>query len=138
MKAEKAYEEVGGECCKRPSYERNAKIYGLEPTTFARRIKGKTKERKEAHINDQRLTPEEENVLVNWILQTAAWGFPPRPSRVRYMARDMLYKKEDHKALGIHWVDKFLSQHPCLIKKFSHSLDKERALTHHLLEHINT
>ena len=53
------------------------------------------------------------------------------------MAQGMLYKKEDYKALGIHWVDKFLKQHPCLMKKFSQPLDKERALTHCLPARIN-
>ena len=42
LKAEKAYEEVGGDC-KRPSCERIARSYGLEPSTLGRRIKGKTK-----------------------------------------------------------------------------------------------
>ncbi len=58
------------------------------------------------------------------------WGWPPRVSRVRYMACEMLVAKNDYRKLGINWVHRFVRRHSELRSCFSQPLDKERAATH--------
>jgi len=50
----------------------------------------------------QRLSPVEEEVLRDWILKLASWGWPPRIDQLRGMAAELLKAKSDTKELGIH------------------------------------
>lgn len=115
---------------KKPHLTPIALYYGLVPTTLARRIAGKTRSHQEAHQHEQRLSPAEEQALESWVLQVAEWGWPPRVTSVRHMAKEMLAEKDDHKELGINWVASFLRRHPDLQSRFSQPLDKERVATH--------
>lgn len=115
---------------KKPQIERIARSHGLVSTTLSRRIAGKTQARNEAHSKEQKLTWEEEQALEEWTIQTSAWGWPPRVSRLRHMAIDILRFRNNYDELGLNWVEKFLQRHPKLTGRFSQPLDKERALSH--------
>ena len=109
------------------SIRKIARQYGISHSTLGDRIHGKVSKKDEAKRR-QRLTPEEEEAIVGWILRLQAWGWPPRVERTRSMAKELLNKKGDTEALGINWIQKFLSRHPELKTRYSPPLDKERAL----------
>ena len=52
-----------------------------------------------AHSNQQRLTPEQEDFLVDWILDKDSRAQPPSRPRVREMATQLLHMNSDYKPL---------------------------------------
>lgn len=55
-----------------------------------------------------------------------AWGWPPRISVLKEMAKHLLSVKSDTQAVGQHWYKNFLIRHPNLKAKYSRSLDQNR------------
>ncbi len=129
-KAFVAYNISEDPSAEKPSIRLIAREYGLIHTTLLRRVTGKTQSHQEAHEDEQRLSPTKEEALKSWICQMSEWGWPPRVSRVRYMACEMLVAKNDYRKLGINWVHRFVRRHSELRSCFSQPLDKERAATH--------
>jgi len=101
--------------------------YGIPKSTLIGRINGATSS-VIARQRKQRLSPEEESVLVKWITRLQVWGWPARVEQARFMAEDLLRAKGDSKPLGINWTQKFLKRHKQLKTKYIPPLDKERAL----------
>jgi hypothetical protein len=62
-----------------------AKAYSIPRSTLQDRIAGATNSQK-SHYNQQRLTPEQESFLVDWILEQDTNGYPPSHARAREMA----------------------------------------------------
>ena len=124
------YENSSDPLRKKPAIEPIALYYGIVPTTLRRRVAGKSRSHQEASKSQQRLSPAEEQALKSWILQVEEWGWPPKISLVRHMAKELLIAKGDHKELGRNWINKFLDRHPELQSRFSQPLDKDRAATH--------
>ena len=116
------------------SIRKIAKEHGLAFSSLQARIgpKGSAscQTNKEYDEKRQRLSPEEEEALVDWILQMEAWGWPPRCLQLRFMAIELLCLKGDTAPLGVNWNSKFLHRHPNLSTRFTQSLDKERAMMH--------
>ena len=100
--------------------------YGVAKTTLDNRIRGRISKLEEAERR-QRLTPQEEEAIVAWMLRLQAWGWPPRAEQIRSMVVDLLTKKGDTKALGINWLSKFLSRHPEVKTRYVAQVNKERA-----------
>ena len=88
-----------------------AKEHNVATQTLFDRIKGK-KARSASHENQQRLTIEEEQVLLGWILGLQAGGWSTRVAQIRRMAQEILTTKGDSKPIGVNWTQKFLSRHP--------------------------
>ena len=116
------------EACKsnQKSMRKVAKQYGIPKSSLHDRVNGKMT-RKEEHQRRQKLSPQEELEIVNWLHRLQAWGWPSRIDQVREMAAELLKKKGDTQNLGIHWGQKFLGRHQQLKKAFVPSLDKKRA-----------
>ena len=108
------------------SVRKIAQQYGLPKSSLHDRINGK-KTRKEEHQRRQRLSPQEELAIVNWLLRLQAWGWPARIDLIREMAAELLKKKGDTQTLGIHWGLKFLGRHPQLKPAFITPHDQRRA-----------
>ena len=117
------------EACKshQKSMRKVAKQYGIPKSSLHNRVNGKMT-RKEEHQRRQKLSPQEELAIVNWLHRLQAWGWPSRIDQVREMAVELLKKKGDTQNLGIHWGQKFLSRHQQLKRTFVPSLDKKRAV----------
>ena len=96
--------------------------------TITRRIQG-GRSHTEAMRRRQRLSPEEENELVEWSRQLEEWGWPARISQLKKMAKDMLVLKGDMENLRKNWTAKWLKRHPEMKSKFVLPLDKSRAMT---------
>ncbi|KAF2688300.1 hypothetical protein K458DRAFT_464661 [Lentithecium fluviatile CBS 122367] len=67
------------------SQQAAAKAYNIPQSTFVDRLKGATTMRA-SHYHQQRLTPEQENFLVDWILNQDMKCYPPSHARAREMA----------------------------------------------------
>jgi hypothetical protein len=76
-----------------------AVAYGIPRSTLQHRVRGR-KPRATAHTNQQRLTPEQEAILVGWILMEDARAHPPTHPRVREMATRILVMNSDQRPLG--------------------------------------
>jgi hypothetical protein len=94
-----------------PSQNAAADAYGLPRSTLQERIKGR-KNARESHAHQQRLAPEQEEFLVEWILEEEQRGYPPSHSRAREMAARVLRMNGDIRPLGRKWLRKFLDRNP--------------------------
>ena len=88
-----------------------ATSYNIPRSTLQERLKGRTNAR-ESHEHQQRLSRNQEEFLVEWILEEDERGFPPSHARTREMAARILRINGDTKPLGKKWVVKFLERNP--------------------------
>jgi hypothetical protein len=63
------------------------KRYGVSRATILRRLRGKTKPRRQAHENDQLLSSKEEEALVRWCKELTKAGHPLPHAMLSAMAR---------------------------------------------------
>lgn len=99
-----------------------ARLYAVSKTTLYQRIKGRQDQLSYA-VSKQRLTPQEEESIQNWILEIQSWGFSLRVAQLREMAEELLQAKQDFKELSKNWTVEFLNCHPVLQSKYSRTLD---------------
>jgi DNA-binding Lrp family transcriptional regulator len=88
-----------------------AKKWGVPRSTLQERVKGRSRHAI-AHSYQQRLTPEQEEFLVEWILDEDSRAQPPSHPRVREMATRILRMNGDTRPLGQLWVPHFLKRNP--------------------------
>ena len=93
------------------SLRKAAEAYEVPRSTLQDRMNGR-QPNAIAHSNQQRLTPEQEGFLVDWILEEDSRAQPPSHPRVREMATRILHMNGDHKPLGQRWVAHFIARNP--------------------------
>ncbi|KAJ8115538.1 hypothetical protein OPT61_g2826 [Boeremia exigua] len=93
------------------SQRKAAAAYGVPRSTLQERINGR-QPNAIAHSNQQRLTPEQEAFLVDWILDEDSRAQPPSHPRVREMATRILHMNGDYEPLGQLWVPHFINRNP--------------------------
>ncbi|GMG43821.1 unnamed protein product [Aspergillus oryzae var. brunneus] len=106
-----------------------ARIYNIPRTTLRRRLNGHTF-RAETRANGHKLTQNEENSLVHWILSLDQRGAPPRPAHVREMANILLLKRgfsDTPTTVGENWVYTFIKRREELKTQFSRRYNYQRA-----------
>jgi hypothetical protein len=103
-----------------------ARAYGIPQSTLSTRIHG-TKSRRTAHADQQRLTPEQESFLVDWILEQDMHGYPPSHERAREMAIRILRMNGDLEPLGKHWLPAFIKRNPRVASVIGRKLEVPRA-----------
>jgi hypothetical protein len=81
------------------SQRKAAKAWGVPRSTLQERLHGR-QPNAIAHSNQQRLTPEQEHFLVEWILEEDSRAQPPSHPRVREMATRILTMNGDYEPLG--------------------------------------
>lgn len=86
--AVKAYVEAKGSL----SITQAARLYMVSKTTLYHSIQGRRDQLSYA-FSKQRLTPEEEESIQNWVLEIQSWGFPPRITQLLKMAEELLQAK---------------------------------------------
>ena len=74
----------------------------------------------------QRLSPEQEKHLANWVLRQEALNYAPTHAQVRVIATNVLKRAGDNKPLGKKWTTHFLNRHPELKTKLGRQTDWER------------
>ena len=97
-----------------------ARVYNVPRTTLQRRLNGHTF-RPEQRANSHKLTPNEEESLVRWILSLDQRGAAPRPAHIQEMADILLSKRGDPTitTVGDKWVYNFVKRHDQLKSRFS-------------------
>jgi hypothetical protein len=84
----------------------------------------------EKHANGLKLSTNEEESLIKWILDLSKRGLPPRPSLVRQMANHLLSQRGSQHApqqVGENWVYNLVKRRPDLKSRFSRRYNYERA-----------
>ena len=102
-----------------------ARIYSVDHRKLGRRIHG-MRPRRDIPANSRKLTDLEESVLVQYILDLAAKGFPPRLSVVGDMANRLLASR-DAPPVGTRWPSNFVKRRPELRTRFQRKYDYQRA-----------
>jgi hypothetical protein len=93
------------------SQRKAAQAYGVPRSTLQERLQGR-QPNVIAHQHQQRLTPEQERFLVEWILEEDSRAQPPSHPRVREMATRILHMNGDYQPLGQLWVSHFVARNP--------------------------
>ncbi|KAK7182772.1 hypothetical protein PSPO01_11111 [Paraphaeosphaeria sporulosa] len=103
-----------------------AKAYGIPLSTLHGRLRGATTSAL-SHQHQQRLTPLQEDFLVEWILEEDARACPPSHARTREMATRILRMNGDTQPLGRLWVSHFIKRQPRIASIIGKKLDAQRA-----------
>jgi hypothetical protein len=103
-----------------------AKAWGVPRSTLQYRLAGQ-QPHAIAHQHQQRLSPEQEEFLVDWIPDEDARAQPPPHARVREMATRLLQLGGDHDPLGQRWLQSFLARQPRVSSIVGRSIEAARA-----------
>jgi hypothetical protein len=105
-----------------------AKLFSIPYTTLHARHAGRSL-RADTRANNHKLTQNEEDVLVEWILSMDSRGAAPRLSTVREMANILLAERGSTplSTVGINWPTNFVKRHKELCIRFSRRYDYQRA-----------
>jgi hypothetical protein len=104
---------------------RAAAAYGIPRSTLHQRRTG-TQNPRVGHANQQRLTPDQEQFLVEWILEQDQQGFPPSHARAREMATRVLRSGGDYSPPGKAWLPKFIQRNPRVASCIGRRIDASR------------
>ncbi|KAM5510097.1 transposase [Fusarium oxysporum f. sp. phaseoli] len=102
-----------------------ARKHAIPRSTLRGRKKGSTNAR-DAQIEHQKLSQEQEKFLVNWILNEEEAGRAPTKKNIQGFGQLIL--KHDNQAVmvGNHWVNRFISRHEDIKMKLSRPVDAVR------------
>ena len=101
------------------------RIYCVDHEKLSRRKRG-IQPRRDIPANSRKLTDLEESVLIQYILDLAVKGFPPRVSIVGDMANRLLATR-DAPRVGTRWASSFINRRPELRTRFQRKYDYQRA-----------
>ena len=99
------------------SINKAAALYGIPPRTLGGRINQGRQNRQIAHKDQQLLSIEQEEKLVEWIIRCSTWGLSPR----KILVEEMAFRIADIQdvriyRIGIHWYDRFVVRHSSKIE----------------------
>jgi len=108
-----------------------AREHGVDWSTLARRVSGAAKSRSEAHSHRQALSPDEEDILVDYIRHASLSGHPPPISLLYEIAETIRQNRIPPpsfplRPLGKHWAQKFRDRHTEIKSVWSRRLDTSR------------
>ena len=107
------------------SFRQAALRHGVNRQTVANRILG-MESRQEAHASEQRLTPDQEQSLVHWILTQEALGYAPSHGLVKELAQRLLQAAGITKPLGKDWLKAFKKRNPAIRTKMGKRIEYKR------------
>ncbi|KAL8377079.1 hypothetical protein RB595_007969 [Gaeumannomyces hyphopodioides] len=90
---------------------RAARLWGIPRSTLRHRLEG-TLPIRQSQEPYQRIAPEQEKRLADWILLQASLGLPPTHAEVRFFAQEILRQGGASQPLGKHWIRGFLGRYP--------------------------
>jgi len=95
-----------------PSQGLLAQKYGIARSTLQARISGRTSKIESAG-RQQKIRPDEEELLVEYLRETARRGFPDTLKRATRRANEILRMRsgDPDVAVGQHWLDRFMDRH---------------------------
>ena len=96
------------------SIRQAALAYNVPPKSLENRLNGRVA-RVNTRANNHKLTPTEEQVLIQWIISMDNRGYPPRVCAVQNAARLLLQQRVGPSAsIGINWPTRFIKRQPTL------------------------
>ncbi|KAM4061557.1 Tc5 transposase DNA-binding domain-containing protein [Hirsutella rhossiliensis] len=107
------------------STRKAAAAYDVPQSTVSDRLRGVIR-RRDAQVNNLKLTATEETALVQWILSMDERGMPPTVAYTRRMA-NLLLSERGKDPVGENWVRKFVGRHGEIKAKYSRRYDYQRA-----------
>ncbi|KAM4062546.1 DDE superfamily endonuclease [Hirsutella rhossiliensis] len=107
------------------STRKAAAAYDVPQSTVSDRLRGVIR-RRDAQMNNLKLTATEETALVQWILSMDERGMPPTVAYTRRMA-NLLLSERGKDPVGENWVRKFVGRHGEIKAKYSRRYDYQRA-----------
>jgi hypothetical protein len=110
----------------RLSIRKAATIFNIPVPTLHHRVHGRIA-RADTTPNSRNLTPLEEDMIVEEILDLDSRGSPPRYSDVENMA-NRLRAARDASRVGQRWASNFVKRQPRLRTRFTRPYDYQRAL----------
>ena len=105
-----------------PSVRAIAEEYGVNYRTLYRRYEG-LPDRRVGHAGEQRLTWQQEEKLVKWVLSLERQGFAPTHTQLREMAVCVVLQNDEPISLGVGWTRRFLQRYPELYTKMGRRID---------------
>ena len=108
----------------KPSIWSVAKGHKVNYFTLRRRIRGETRPRREAHQNEQLLSPAQEKALVDWICHLSDIG---RPLNKRTLAKKVQRIAQTKRRPPRSWIRRFLDRHPEVRLEKPSGIDPKRA-----------
>jgi len=93
------------------SIRATSRAWGIPLTTLARRIRGGVG-RRQGQADTQLLTPKQEDMLAEWVLEQEKLGHAPTHRRLREFAGEILKYSGKSGHIGNNWVSRFLQRHP--------------------------
>jgi hypothetical protein len=105
-----------------------ARVYNVPRSTLRDRLCG-SNYRKDTRANSHKMTQNEEESLVRWILSLDQHGAPPRPSHIQEMANILLAERGTTpiQSVGENWVSNFIKQRDEVKTRYSRRYDYRRA-----------
>ena len=103
-----------------PTVQQAAHHFQVLESTLQQQLHGTTTWT-EKRANGHRLTENEEETLLHWILSMDRRGAAPRPSHVQEMANILLsgHGSSIHQPIGKNWVSSFVKRHDELKTSYS-------------------
>jgi hypothetical protein len=111
------------------SQRRVVKLYNIPRSTLQGRVNGSLPQAT-ANAQKRKLSPTEEQSLVDWILHLDQRGFPPQIIDVRRMADNLLAARSQDPPpppTGKNWVSRFINTQPELQTKWNRKFHSQRA-----------
>jgi len=102
-----------------------ASDYAIPPSTLRDRLNGRT-DAVSAQLPRQKLSPDQERWLVDWILEEHSLWRAPSHAMVRDMANCIARANGDDVPVGKNWINGFKARNPIITTLIGRSLDKER------------
>jgi hypothetical protein len=105
-----------------------ARVFDICHETLRRRLNGRTS-RSEIRANSHKLTQNEEESLIQWILSLDRRGAAPRPSHIREMANILLAERGTTpiQSVGENWVTNFIKRRDEVKTRYTRRYDYRRA-----------
>lgn len=115
------------------SISQAAERFCIPKSTLHGRVHGHHVAAKDSQAHNQRLSPLEEEQLVDWIQELARCHLNPRLNQINYMAEVVLRARGvplplNQPSIGATWHKKFLARHDNLHTVLSRGLDHARAV----------
>jgi Tc5 transposase DNA-binding domain len=105
---------------------RQAAAYNDVPRSTLTHRRGGRNSKANIERKSQRLTNQEEKLVIQWIQDLQKQHISPNYSKLRTILTNLLRKKGDRRPLGKHFITRFISRHPELKAGFSRLIDAKR------------
>ena len=86
-----------------------AQKYNVSPQSILNQAKG-YQSIIDFNQSKQKMSPAQEEVLVNYILRSASFGFPLTHAQI-WVAANSLVKIQGQEEIGTNWINRFLTRH---------------------------